>query len=133
MGELRRALDDYRGDATVLEQCRELRENIDMLLRDKVEELETTIELGCGFYAKAFVPDTSKLFVNVGLGFQLEMTLPDASDFIRQPDSPKAHQTTQTQGGTGISPSSSPCSNGFTPRSCRTADSVDYNSRRILD
>merc|ERR1712039_1158049 len=83
MGELRRALDDYRGDATVLEQCRELRENIDMLLRDKVEELETTIELGCGFYVKAFVPDTSKLFVNVGLGFQLEMTLPDASDFIR--------------------------------------------------
>merc|ERR1711966_445009 len=41
----------------------------------------------------------------------------------------KAHQTTQAQGGTGISPSLSPCSNGLTPRLYRTAASVDYNSK----
>merc|ERR1712178_298941 len=46
---------------------------------------------------------------------QIESTL--------QRDSPKAHLTTQAQGGTGISPSASPCSNGFTPRPCRTTAS----------
>merc|ERR1711920_1143648 len=85
--ELKKALDNYRGDAEVLAQCKELRENIDLLLRDNVAELETMIELGCGFYAKALVPDTSKIFVNVGLGFQLEMPLAEAHDFLGHKES----------------------------------------------
>merc|ERR1712217_13100 len=80
--ELQRALDAYRADAEVLSQCRELRENIDLLIREKMGELETTVELGCGIYSKAVVPDTSRLFVSVGLGFQLEMPLVEAQEFI---------------------------------------------------
>eukprot|EP00928_Gymnodinium_smaydae_P080553 TRINITY_DN6422_c0_g1_i1.p1 TRINITY_DN6422_c0_g1~~TRINITY_DN6422_c0_g1_i1.p1 ORF type:complete len:111 (-),score=18.69 TRINITY_DN6422_c0_g1_i1:81-413(-) len=33
-------------------------------------------------YGRAFVPDTSNIFVNVGLGFHLEMPLKDASEFL---------------------------------------------------
>eukprot|EP00929_Paragymnodinium_shiwhaense_P094279 TRINITY_DN5475_c0_g1_i1.p1 TRINITY_DN5475_c0_g1~~TRINITY_DN5475_c0_g1_i1.p1 ORF type:complete len:173 (+),score=34.63 TRINITY_DN5475_c0_g1_i1:72-590(+) len=80
--KLQSALAEYRKDATVLDQCRELRENIDMLCRDKVPELESMVELGCQFYSKAFVPDTSRIFINVGLGFHLEMPLQDAGDFL---------------------------------------------------
>merc|ERR1719401_310205 len=79
---LKLALDDYKRDASVLQQCRELRSNLDMLLQDDVTELETMVELGCQFYARAFVPDTSRIFMDVGLGFHLEMPLVDAREFL---------------------------------------------------
>ncbi|CAE8619496.1 unnamed protein product, partial [Polarella glacialis] len=60
----------------------ELRHNIDLLLKDNVTELETMVELGCQFYVKALVPDTSRICIDVGLGFHLEMTLPEAQDFL---------------------------------------------------
>merc|ERR1711924_49922 len=80
--ELARSLEDFREKSEVLRQCRELRENIRLLLKDDVTELETMVEMGCQFYAKAFVPDTSRIFVDVGLGFHLEMPLAEAQDFL---------------------------------------------------
>mmetsp|Transcript_79094 Transcript_79094/g.209771 ORF Transcript_79094/g.209771 Transcript_79094/m.209771 type:complete len:172 (+) Transcript_79094:41-556(+) len=80
--ELQRSLEAFRREAAVLEQCRELRENIDLLVRDGVTELETMVELGCQFYVNAFVPDTSRIFVDVGLGFRLELTLEEAREFL---------------------------------------------------
>mmetsp|Transcript_41894 Transcript_41894/g.91356 ORF Transcript_41894/g.91356 Transcript_41894/m.91356 type:complete len:171 (+) Transcript_41894:61-573(+) len=80
--QLRNSLDDFRRDREVLEQCRELRRNIDLLIEGDVKELETMVELGCQFYAKAFVPDTSQIIVDVGLGFRLEMPLAEARDFL---------------------------------------------------
>mmetsp|Transcript_71251 Transcript_71251/g.154847 ORF Transcript_71251/g.154847 Transcript_71251/m.154847 type:complete len:171 (-) Transcript_71251:66-578(-) len=80
--ELKRSLDECRQDAALLDQCRELRSNIDLLIQGNVTELETMVEVGCQFYAKAFVPDTKRLFVDVGLGFRLEMPLADARDFL---------------------------------------------------
>merc|ERR1712083_273610 len=53
-----------------------------MLLKKEVTELETMVDIGCQFYAKAFVPDTSRIFVDIGLGFRLEMQLPEACDFL---------------------------------------------------
>eukprot|EP00928_Gymnodinium_smaydae_P080555 TRINITY_DN6422_c0_g1_i4.p2 TRINITY_DN6422_c0_g1~~TRINITY_DN6422_c0_g1_i4.p2 ORF type:complete len:171 (-),score=48.57 TRINITY_DN6422_c0_g1_i4:260-772(-) len=80
--QLQRALDAYQSDAACLEQCRQLRQNLELFLRDDVRELETMVELGCQIYGRAFVPDTSNIFVNVGLGFHLEMPLKDASEFL---------------------------------------------------
>lgn len=81
-GKLRQCMEVYRKDLAVLDQCRELRENIIMLLRDDVTELETMVEIGCQFYAKAFVPDTSRIILDVGLGFRMEMGLEEARDFL---------------------------------------------------
>ena len=39
------------------------------------EELRTMVDLGSQVYCQAEVPDTSRLFVAVGLGFHAEMTL----------------------------------------------------------
>lgn len=39
------------------------------------EELRTMVDLGSQVYCQAEVPDTSRIFVSVGLGFHAEMTL----------------------------------------------------------
>ena len=44
--------------------------------------LKTKYDLGCNFYVTAKVPDTSMIIVKVGLGIFVELTLPEALDFI---------------------------------------------------
>ena len=41
---------------------------------------------GCNFYCQARVPDPGRLMVAVGLGFFLEMTLPEALAFVEKRD-----------------------------------------------
>ncbi|KAJ2706178.1 hypothetical protein FB645_001814 [Coemansia sp. IMI 203386] len=59
-----------------------LKTHIDAIKTQDLKELETKVDLGSSFYVKAFVPDTKYLFVNVGFGFHLEMTLDEANKFI---------------------------------------------------
>merc|ERR1712129_61026 len=82
--ELKCSLDEYRKDAEVLDQCRQLRKNLDMLQKGSITELETMIDIGCQFFTKAFVPNTSRIFLDVGLGFRLEMTQVEAAEFLIQ-------------------------------------------------
>lgn len=44
--------------------------------------LKTMVDLGCNFYSHAKVEDPSMIFVSIGLGFHLEMTLSEAVSFI---------------------------------------------------
>lgn len=46
------------------------------------EEIKVLTDLGCNFYCKAKVPDASKVFVEVGLGFFVEFTLNEAHRVI---------------------------------------------------
>ncbi|XP_053536393.1 protein UXT isoform X1 [Ictalurus punctatus] len=48
------------------------------------KELKTDVDLGCSFFVQAHVPDTSKIFVAVGYGFFLELTLSEALTFIEK-------------------------------------------------
>eukprot|EP00933_Yihiella_yeosuensis_P070009 TRINITY_DN7728_c0_g1_i1.p1 TRINITY_DN7728_c0_g1~~TRINITY_DN7728_c0_g1_i1.p1 ORF type:complete len:189 (-),score=59.81 TRINITY_DN7728_c0_g1_i1:96-629(-) len=82
--KLKRSLEDFQKDFEVVEQVRELRQNIKLLLKDNITELETQVELGCQVYVKALVPDATKIFVDIGLGFHLEMPLEDADEFLEQ-------------------------------------------------
>ncbi|KAJ1879240.1 hypothetical protein H4R99_006972 [Coemansia sp. RSA 1722] len=59
-----------------------LKTHVDAIKTQDLQELETKVDLGSSFYVKAFVPDTKYLFVNVGFGFHLEMTLDEANTFI---------------------------------------------------
>ncbi|CAK9066388.1 unnamed protein product [Durusdinium trenchii] len=78
-----RCLDEIREATAILEECRTLRSNIRFLIKEDISELETNVELGCQFYVKAFVPNTSCIFVDVGLNFRLEMPLADAEAFLK--------------------------------------------------
>eukprot|EP00435_Cladocopium_sp_Y103_P020489 s411_g5.t1 len=77
-----RCLEEIREATAILEECKTLRRNISLLLKDDISELETSVELGCQFYVKAFVPDTSSIFIDVGLNFRLEMPLTEAQAFL---------------------------------------------------
>ncbi|KAJ1753382.1 hypothetical protein LPJ79_000469 [Coemansia sp. RSA 1821] len=59
-----------------------LKTHIETIRNQGLEEMETKVDLGSNFFAKAFVPDTKYMFVNVGFGFHLEMTLDEADEFI---------------------------------------------------
>jgi len=47
-------------------------------------EMKMLSDLGCNFYCKAKVPNTSKVYVEVGLGFFVEFTLNEAHRFIEK-------------------------------------------------
>ncbi|ORX69237.1 hypothetical protein DL89DRAFT_268254 [Linderina pennispora] len=59
-----------------------LKTHIQTIRDNGLEELDTKVDLGSNFYAKAHVPDTSHIYVNVGFGFHLQMTLAEADSFI---------------------------------------------------
>ena len=50
------------------------------------EPLKTKVDLGCNFYCQARVADPTKIFVAVGLGFFLELSLDEALEFIKKKD-----------------------------------------------
>ncbi|KAJ2657719.1 hypothetical protein IWW48_004400 [Coemansia sp. RSA 1200] len=67
---------------TRMSEYLKLKTHIDTIRTHELEELETKIDLGSDFFVKAFVPDTSYIYVNVGFGFHLQMTLKEADMFI---------------------------------------------------
>ncbi|XP_023332095.1 protein UXT homolog [Eurytemora carolleeae] len=52
----------------------------------KGEPLKTKVDLGCNFYCEAKVDDPTWILVSIGMGFFLEMTLPEALEYIRKKD-----------------------------------------------
>ncbi|KAF3431522.1 hypothetical protein FNV43_RR26253 [Rhamnella rubrinervis] len=60
----------------------DLRKNIENLERNSVTSLRTLVNLGSEVYMQADVPDTKRIFVDVGLGFHVEFTWSEALNFI---------------------------------------------------
>ncbi|XP_063719629.1 protein UXT-like [Symsagittifera roscoffensis] len=57
---------------------------IDSVIENGIgSNLKTKYDLGCNFYVTAKIPDTSMVFVRIGLGIYLEYTLPEATEFIQ--------------------------------------------------
>ncbi|TPX63236.1 hypothetical protein SpCBS45565_g06774 [Spizellomyces sp. 'palustris'] len=59
-----------------------LRNQIDLLRNEKLKELKTMMDVGCEFFMQAKVPDTSRIYVKVGAGYHVELTLDEAVAFI---------------------------------------------------
>merc|ERR1712216_969478 len=79
--------------ALKLDDLRALRTNVQMLKKKHdlnwddpgAKSMDTMINLGIGHvFAKAHVADTSKIFVEAGLGFYVEMTLKECLEFLDQ-------------------------------------------------
>ncbi|KMZ62874.1 Protein UXT [Zostera marina] len=60
----------------------DLKRNIGNLQKNEVNSLQSMINLGSEVYMQADVPDTRRIFVDVGLGFHVEFTWSEALDFI---------------------------------------------------
>ncbi|KAJ7317567.1 hypothetical protein JRQ81_003729 [Phrynocephalus forsythii] len=65
-------------------QYLQLKNVIERLQETGDKELKTQVDLGCNFYVNAEVPDTSTIFVALGYGFFVELTLPEALTFIEK-------------------------------------------------
>ena len=65
-------------------QFLQLRTNVQQLIDQKQRTLKTMVDLGSSFYMQAKVPDTSHIFVDVGLGFHAELTLEEAVNLCVQ-------------------------------------------------
>ncbi|CAN0889919.1 Protein UXT homolog [Linum grandiflorum] len=60
----------------------DLKKNIENLEKNSVTSLRTLVDIGSEVYMQADVPDTQRIFVDVGLGFHVEFTWSEALNFI---------------------------------------------------
>ncbi|XP_078004089.1 protein UXT isoform X1 [Phascolarctos cinereus] len=72
----------------------QLKNVLERLQESGDQRLRTQVDLGCNFYVNAEVPDPSRIFVALGYGFFLELTLMEALKFIDR----KSHLLTSAFG-----------------------------------
>ncbi|XP_075395228.1 protein UXT isoform X2 [Tenrec ecaudatus] len=63
-------------------QLRNIIERLQAPQEAKHSELYMQVDLGCNFFVDTVVPDTSRIYVALGYGFFLELTLTEALKFI---------------------------------------------------
>ncbi|CAG8835561.1 11414_t:CDS:2, partial [Racocetra persica] len=59
-----------------------LKNYIQLIKSNELKELKTMVDLGSNFYAQAKIPDTTYIYVNVGFGFHVQLTLDEAIKYI---------------------------------------------------
>eukprot|EP01117_Protostelium_nocturnum_P011685 TRINITY_DN4253_c0_g1_i4.p1 TRINITY_DN4253_c0_g1~~TRINITY_DN4253_c0_g1_i4.p1 ORF type:complete len:161 (-),score=47.18 TRINITY_DN4253_c0_g1_i4:165-647(-) len=77
-----------------LSHLMELKTKIQMVKDEKLSEMKAMINLGSEVYVQAKVRDTSRIFVDVGLGFHVEYTLDEALQYA---DVREKHYTQQSE------------------------------------
>lgn len=87
--------DRLKSDLKAVVECRDklfsqissyesLKTCIEKIKQTSAGEIKALSDLGCNFYCKAKVLDTSKIYVEVGLGFFVELTLDEAHRFVEK-------------------------------------------------
>ncbi|XP_008270777.1 protein UXT isoform X1 [Oryctolagus cuniculus] len=80
--DLRKVLDHRDKVYEQLAKYLQLRNVIERLQEAKQSELYMQVDLGCNFFVDTVVSDTSRIYVALGYGFFLELTLAEALKFI---------------------------------------------------
>jgi prefoldin alpha subunit len=62
----------------------DLRNRIFILQEQKLTKMKTLVNLGSEFYVNAIVEDINYIFVNVGLGFHVQLSFDEALQFIEK-------------------------------------------------
>ncbi|CAI5474790.1 unnamed protein product [Closterium sp. Yama58-4] len=79
--DLQAAMEDRHKVQEEIQVYEELVRNIEALDENGVEETRAMVNLGGEVFVQADVPDTSHIFVSVGLGFHVEFTRLEAKEF----------------------------------------------------
>ncbi|XP_059535729.1 protein UXT isoform X1 [Myotis daubentonii] len=80
--DLQKVLDHRDKVYEQLSKYLQLRNVIERLQEAKHSELYMQVDLGCNFFVDTVVSDTSRIYVALGYGFFLELTLAEALKFI---------------------------------------------------
>ncbi|KAG2376987.1 uncharacterized protein HKW66_Vig0175600 [Vigna angularis] len=70
----------------------DLRRNIENLEKNSVTSLRTLVNIGSEVYLQAEVPDTQRIFVDIGFGFHVEFTWSEALNYIEKREEKIARQ-----------------------------------------
>eukprot|EP00908_Phaeocystis_cordata_P027354 Transcript_991.p3 GENE.Transcript_991~~Transcript_991.p3 ORF type:complete len:160 (-),score=59.97 Transcript_991:612-1091(-) len=79
--ELQRVLDERDRLYEQIAHLMQLRNNMSAMQEQNRGSLKTMVDLGRNFYVQARIPDTSWVYVDVGLGFHAQMTPAEAIAF----------------------------------------------------
>ncbi|EGF80453.1 hypothetical protein BATDEDRAFT_88773 [Batrachochytrium dendrobatidis JAM81] len=74
-------------------QLLQLRNQIHVIQKQSQGEMKTMMDVGCDFFMKARIPDTSKIILNVGSNIFVEMPLDDAIKFLEKKEKTLEGQT----------------------------------------
>jgi len=80
--KLKNCLESREKYAAEIQEYLELQKTLENIGELDCDPLKTKVDLGCGFFVQAEVPDVSKISIAVGFGFFLELTLLEALDFV---------------------------------------------------
>ncbi|KAI8021757.1 hypothetical protein LOK49_LG03G00657 [Camellia lanceoleosa] len=81
-----------KGIRSLKDKNSDLRKNIENLEKNSVTSLRTFVILGSEVYMQADVPDTRRIFVDIGLGFHVEFTWSEALSYITAREEKLARQ-----------------------------------------
>ncbi|KAJ3057165.1 hypothetical protein HK097_011170 [Rhizophlyctis rosea] len=59
-----------------------LKNQIELIKSQNLTEMKTMMDVGAQFFMQAKIPDTSKIFINIGMGYSVEFTLDEGLAFI---------------------------------------------------
>ncbi|KAL4646291.1 protein UXT [Arapaima gigas] len=82
--DLQRVLEERDSVYEKIAQYLQLKNTIESLQEAGNKELKTEVDLGCNFYVQAHISDSTTIFVAIGYGFFVELTLPEALKFIEK-------------------------------------------------
>lgn len=80
-GDLRSIQSQQQAAQTKIDSHRDLVKNIQLLESEGQEELRTMVNLGAEFFCQAEIPDTQRLYMDIGLGFHVQFTRAEAINF----------------------------------------------------
>ncbi|KAI9594121.1 Prefoldin subunit-domain-containing protein [Syncephalis fuscata] len=69
---------------TKISEYEKLQLHLGTIKEQELDSLTTMVDLGCSFYAQAKVPDTTYIYVSIGYGFHLQLTIDEAVVFIER-------------------------------------------------
>ena len=67
-----------------MDQYELLKHTIEMLEEQKIDKMDTKVDIGCNFYMQAQIEDTSTMIVDIGWGVFVELTREQAKSFCEQ-------------------------------------------------
>ena len=73
--KLAQALDQREEAVKEIEAYEKLRGTVEVMRESQTGRAKSMVNIGCELYMQANIPDTSKIMVNAGLGFFVELTL----------------------------------------------------------
>jgi len=82
--DLQRVLEAREKIYDELSEYAKLREQVQLFAQQPRTKLTTLVNIGAAFYVQANVEDCTKLFVNIGLGFHVQLSPAEVPDFVQR-------------------------------------------------